>query len=447
MANEDGLNADQQRAIEVLLPWAMGYGDEQGSMAVLEGFAGSGKTYMVAALLRALAGRCGALAVMAPTHKAVSVLEGKMGTDLMGVQFGSLHSFLGLRMQEREDGTHACNEDGRASLHEFSLAVVDECSMVSEALFESLLRLKRTCRVLFVGDPAQLPPVSDNGRDSPVFRMVPIKLRLNTIVRQQAGNPIIGASVAVRACIDQGRRVSLPELMEAVPSVRGEPCAIGVMNGGTQAIVDGLVFEHQNGRSARAVAWRNNTVQTINDRTHAAMFGAPGFSVGEPLVAQDEFQAESLDNPYKKLRVRNSEEMRVQEVTLLAAHPDYADMPAYRMVLSRDGALPVLAHVAANPQQLQSKLTQIWAQYRQAKAENRGGHAKHLSQQAWAIKKAFAPVRHTYAMTAHKSQGSTFDTVFLDWNDMMGQRSDFEFNRMVYVAMTRASKFMALVVS
>lgn len=437
------LNDDQAAAFKLLSGFALGQVGGGASMAVLEGFAGTGKTTLMAELIRQLAPSL-RMAVMAPTNKAVAVLEGKMHAETTDVAFGSVHHFLGLRMREQEDGTQTCEPEGRASLHEFDLAIVDECSMVSESLFEALARSKRQCRVLFVGDPAQLPPVSDAGRESPVFRMVQTKTRLNTIVRQTDGNPIIAASIAVRAAIEQGRRIALPELMASLPSGASP---VGVLSGGVRTIVDGLVFEQRNARTTRALAWRNKTVNAINSMTHAALHpdAVHGFAPDECVVAQSEFRCEVVSTPGRTQRVMTSEELSVVAVND-TAHPRYPGVSAYALTLENDNGVLLRAYVAQYDAQLQSIIKQHWTDYHAAKASKQFAQARTLSAKAWDLTRAFAPVRHTYAVTAHKSQGSTFDTTFLDWDDLMQQRNDFEFNRMVYVALTRASKYMAIVV-
>ena len=55
-------------------------------------------------------------------------------------------------------------------------------------------------------------------------------------------------------------------------------------------------------------------------------------------------------------------------------------------------------------------------------------------------------LRHTYAMTAHKSQGSTFGAAIVDFKDINRMGQEFEFNRALYTAITRASKYTVVVV-
>lgn len=440
------LTSEQQAAFELLRDFAIGNGSA--AMACLEGFAGTGKTTLVAKLLHALPAGM-PVAVMAPTNKAVGVLQAKLQAegDVQGLEFGSLHSFLGLRLKEGEDGSHQCTMDGVASLHEYRLAVIDECSMVSEALFTAVLRAKRNCRVLFVGDPAQLPPVEDKGEDSPVFRMVNLKARLNAVVRQAQENPIIAASMRVRDAINANRRMSLQELIEAFPAAG--PSAAGVMTGGQSAIVQTLGAERQAGRDARALAWRNATVQSINAQCHALLYpNAPfAFAPGERVMLGEEYRSEGREG-FAAQRLFNSEECTIAGVHAVV-HPTYPQVPTLQVVLRRenDEWSPAMVYVAQDERALARHKEALWREYRVLKASGAAlSKIKAASGAAWMLAKAFAPLRHTYAVTAHKAQGSTFDTALVDWEDLQRQPTDYEFNRLIYVAMTRAAKFMAVVV-
>lgn len=439
------LTPDQQQVFDKLLDFASNHTGH--AIALLEGFAGTGKTTVIGEVLRALPIGL-RVAITASTNKAVSVLESKV-TLPGNVQFGSIHSFLGMRLKENEDGTHQCTQSGTPTLHDYDLAIIDECSMIPEKLFALILSTKRSCKIIFVGDPAQLPPVEDKGLDSPVFRFVNYKFRLNEVVRQARGNPIIAASIAVRECINDSRRMGLSELMRAFPDTR--PCAAGIMPGGFDAIVRTLITEHENNRDCRAVAWRNDTVIGINSRVHYLLYRDPmPFCSGETLIAQTEFQsAANYDGDIQSKRIRNSEELTVITVDL-CTHPECdINIPTARVMLERDDGSDVLAYIATNEAMLQRAISERFAKYN-AMCKEHGAHsikAKAASSYAWRLRREYAPLRHTYAITAHKSQGSTFDTVLVHWDDLMRQRSDFEFNRMLYVAMTRASKYLALVIA
>jgi exodeoxyribonuclease-5 len=410
------------------------------ALACLQGYAGTGKTTIIARLVHDLASTRN-IAVMAPTNKAVGVLQGKIG-EVPGVEYGSLHSFLGLRMREREDGTQECTADGSPTLHQYDVAIVDECSMVSVPLFEAILRTKRGCKIIFVGDPAQLAPVGDD-TDSPVFRFVPETLHLTEVVRQARDNPIIAASVAVRDAITDGRRVQISDIAAALPP---PPTAAGIVSGGMDTIVSILCDEHYAGREARAIAWRRKSVQSINWRVHQCLY--PGctapFAVDETVIAQSEFRTIPVIG-IKIARVYTSEVMTVIDIDQ-RQHPTQRT-PAWRCTLRRDTGCEVAAWLPLDADALQRYISGAWTQYRSLKKDHQHSAAKRLSDALWMMQKAYAPIEHIYAMTAHKSQGSTIDTALIYWDDMAQHRSDHDFNRLVYVAMTRASKYMAIVTS
>ena len=64
--------------------------------------------------------------------------------------------------------------------------------------------------------------------------------------------------------------------------------------------------------------------------------------------------------------------------------------------------------------------------------------ARGLWSKFWTLKEAFHNVRHGYATTAPRSQGSTYETSFVDWRDILANRNPTEARRCLYVAFTRA---------
>ena len=168
------LTPAQALAYNQLLPFLKGA--HEARLAVLEGYAGTGKTFLVARLLRDLMDL--KIAVAAPTNKAVRVLRDKLveagvavletgdpesGVRLSRARIGcvcrSIHSLLGLKLRELENGQQETTSDRESTLRDYDVVVVDECSMLNRFLFEKIVMERGAAQVLFVGDPAQLPPV------------------------------------------------------------------------------------------------------------------------------------------------------------------------------------------------------------------------------------------------------------------------------------------------
>ncbi len=149
----------------------------------LFGYAGTGKTTLARHIAEGIDGK---VAFAAYTGKAALVMRSK------GCEGAStLHSLI-YRPQsvEEEDPTFALNRESEAV--DAQLIIVDECSMVDEELGRDLLSFGT--KVLVLGDPAQLPPVSGGG----FFTETEPDVMLTQVHRQAQDNPIVRLSMIVR---------------------------------------------------------------------------------------------------------------------------------------------------------------------------------------------------------------------------------------------------------
>ncbi len=131
------------------------------------------------------------IVLSAPTHKAVAVLARKLNeADIKNVPCRTIHSILSLTPKPWTDRL-VFERDRDAVPVTADVVVVDECSMVDLELFRHIKRHSPNAFVLFVGDPAQLPPVGE--AESQMFA-TENPSHLTTIVRQATGNPILDAA-------------------------------------------------------------------------------------------------------------------------------------------------------------------------------------------------------------------------------------------------------------
>lgn len=179
----------QESAIVAVNAWL---NDRNGPQVFrLFGYAGTGKT----TLAKELAGSVkGAVLYATFTGKAALVLR-KKGCE----GASTIHSLIyAVEVDEATgDAVFKLNED--SALADAALLIVDEVSMVGEELAKDLLSFKT--RILVLGDPAQLPPVKDEG----YFINAEPDVMLTEVHRQAEGNPIIRMSMDIRA----GRRLQL----------------------------------------------------------------------------------------------------------------------------------------------------------------------------------------------------------------------------------------------
>ena len=457
------LTPSQAAVAEAMLDFCSDRSKSAQAVATLSGYAGVGKTTVVAHVVEALAHVFMNIVVLAPTHKALSVLSEKLGD--VEVATATLQSALALKVKDMPDGQQETEDTGEpGSLRDYSLAIIDEASMVSAGMFATALFKRGSCKLLFVGDPAQLPPVDqakgEGSRDrerlqlSPAFGdQVGLHWSLTEVVRQAQENPIIRLATAARNCIERGAEFSLQTMSRELRE--GDDNFLAMQPGGVVDVARLVADAIAHGQDTRALALDNNTVQAVNAHVHAMVYPGQGdYPPGAMLMAQDGFngwEPASVDLPkWAKIPVRNSALLTVVS-SVEERHPAELGRAAHKLTLATDGGIELICWVAADQRQWQADISEHFAEYRRLKLREKmaaSGEARSLREAAsdasaagWALKARYAPLRYAYAMTVHKSQGSTFDAVVLSWDSFQKSRDIQMRNRLAYVALTRTRKF------
>lgn len=207
------LSDDQRTALEKIESFL----NSDGQVFMLKGYAGSGKTTILKGLVAHLQATGKDFAMLAPTGKAAKVLRDKTGQG-MTIHRG-IYNFKRLELKEVESEDVAEKSFHyffpiKEEIEEESVIIVDEASMISERkaqhelftfgtghLLSDLLtysKIKPTKnKIIFVGDPAQLPPVTDPTSlsfDRSFFEERQISVaeaEMKVVMRQAAENPIL----------------------------------------------------------------------------------------------------------------------------------------------------------------------------------------------------------------------------------------------------------------
>lgn len=249
------LSLQQAEAIRAIGVW---YKTKSAPYLTLGGYAGTGKTTLIAYLRQALGDyeTDASVAFCAYTGKATRVLETKLKALRVMRRGDSISTIHSLIYQTEESPGGTVRWIRKASL-ERSLIIVDEASMVDETIWNDLLSFN--IPVLAVGDHGQLPPVG-----SSFHLMAEPNLRLETIFRQEAQSPII--TVATLA-----RQSGLIPVDEYGPRVR----KLDRANPETGQIVEELLGSYRAsdmlvlcGYNATRVKL-NQAIRAMNDRTSA----------------------------------------------------------------------------------------------------------------------------------------------------------------------------------
>jgi ATP-dependent exoDNAse (exonuclease V) alpha subunit len=192
------LKAEQAIAFEQIKTFI----ESTSSMHLLTGAAGTGKTYTLREIVEYVLMKKIRPVVTAPTNKAVKVLK-KM-VDLP-VTFITIHSALGMKEVINNDGSLSFKSDPKAGYpaEDFGLIIIDEASMLDDTIFDELVQLSlRGKKILFVGDPYQVPPIN-HIHAKPFLKSIQAEYKigvsiLNEIIRQAQGSPIITFATYIR---------------------------------------------------------------------------------------------------------------------------------------------------------------------------------------------------------------------------------------------------------
>ena len=459
-ASGDGapaLTAGQAAAAEAFAVWLAAPWD--GTPFVLSGYAGTGKTYLCRHLLQQVetTGLC--WTVVAPTHKAVGVLRQQLAwAGLQPTWFPStIHRLLRLKLKRQGD-LERCEETEQtaASLENLGLVLVDEASMVDSTLLEIALRCAHPfrTRLVFVGDPAQLPPVGE--AESPVFAMArAAAARLTEVVRHQG--PVLQLATGLRNGQLPCRR---PPAFAPVRDDHGQVSALS-RSAWLAAAQAGLrrAAELDNPDHARILCYTNRCLEELVPLARRAIHGDMADQLpvlpGEVLITRSAVMApacrageDAAEEP--DLLLGSNRELVVRDVT-----PERCDLSEFG-VGSDDGLLPPVIETltaevetgdtrlslrllppvgSAGRRQLDDVLQRLRQQARDAgKQAGRG-----LWRRYFLVRDAFASLGPAAVLTVHRSQGSTFGEVFIA-GDVFWPQDPVLRQQLVYVAVSRASQ-------
>ena len=402
------LNEGQKEAVKKTKEWLKG--DEK--FFGIFGYAGTGKTTTVQ---QAVKDYTGDIAMTAPTHKAVGVLA-SMNDGKFPANFATIHSLCAVKMF-REDGERVFRPDPNADqpIRDFGLVIVDECSMISKEMWgwiKSAIRNRRT-KVLVMGDPAQLPPVGE--KSSPTFDVNHVTL--TEIMRNQ------GAIQEAATTVRENIMSQVPMLPADAIDEHGE-----LLNLTPDDWLKRLI---ENADKAKALAFTNKSVDWINKYVREHLYGpnAEPFVEGERLVLIETYEVNMMVTLHTEAEL----------IVKAAERAKNLDLDCWCLTVS-DGYMNYTIYVLDETQR------PAWLkEVREAKDKGRA-----LGGGAWgrfyALTEAFARVRSGWATTIHKSQGSTYEQVYMLQSDIIrtADRDHAMRNMLLYVGYSRARKGLYL---
>ena len=420
---------------------------------ILKGYAGTGKTSIVNAIVKSLPVLNSYAILLAPTGRAAKVLSSYSGQNA-----STIHRKIYFQQRTASGGVFFVPAHNP---HKNALFIVDEASMIGwddygfgsgGNLLMDLLEYTysgKNCKVLMIGDSAQLPPVGSSL--SPAldleflkshFELTAAGFELIDVMRQKKDSGILDFATILRKYIF-GSEDRLPINLSSAPDVK---------------IITGYELQEEL-ESSFSIYGEEGTVIICRSNKRSYAFNmqvrARVFFRDEVLNAGDYIMAVKnnykwLDNDSTAGFIANGDIMEVLRIGKFEerygfhfAHAtvrliDYPKEPELDLVLWLDALDVELAsmHKSATDKlyrEVSKDLAHIETKAERKKALQNDPFFNALQ------------VKFAYAVTAHKAQGGQWPSVFVDQGYLTEEMIDQEYYRWLYTAVSRATTELKLV--
>jgi ATP-dependent exoDNAse (exonuclease V) alpha subunit len=413
MTRENDLNNEQQDALVAIVNWLEG---PYTPFFKLEGGAGTGKTFCIRRLVEM---RPGAYVFTAPTNKATKVLKDSVSTPAYTPLCRTIYSLLGLKLSNDGEVKEVKAPKDHIKLKYYDLVIVDEAFMINAQLFKLIeeAALRDRVRFLFMGDSCQLNPIGE--KQSKVCD-VASGATLTRVMRFD--NQILVLATKLREEVDKAE----PYVKLESDHSDGEGVWRLVKNEFEEKIkeyAEAGLFSIAN--NTKVIAWRNIRVNYFNKLIRDIILpGAPAWTIGDRVIF-----ASPIRDEYDALLAAIDDEGVVTSVDLGMED----GFKIWLVEVEIDEGRIAVARVLHedSEKEYQDRL-------RDFASEARSRERKW--QDFWNLKEQFNELKYAYAITAHRAQGSTYENVFVCWQDILRNPDVQEAYRCLLVAATRPKK-------
>jgi exodeoxyribonuclease-5 len=439
---------------------------------LLEGYAGTGKSHTMGQLIKkTILMRHQKIAISAPTNKAVKVIKKLTGYSHTLLEFKTIHSLMGLKLENDDKGKEYFVSDPMTdnTMGTLGLLIIDESSMLNNDLFlgnDTMYGInhyiKKGLRTIFVGDPLQIPPVNEpdaipfnetKRQEHDIYRVA-----LTDVVRQAADNPILALATKVRSDISASQ-IDFPYRT----NITGAGGIVMINKKDKEELYKtcghyfGNVRFKLDSDFVKVIAWTNKVVDFMNDKIRPMIYPhhegkLPKIMIGEKLLADKPIFVKKLDDFKGEKNVMvfttNDEfevmKYTVQEVTLFGEYRVSVYHTTVTMTDETGKRKTEVIDILHENSEL--NYNHILEQLKtQALKEKDAATRKKKWRTFFMVRDKLAHVKYNYAITAHKSQGSTYENAIVIETDIDNNPRIVERNRIKYVAYTRAKSLLFIV--
>lgn len=430
--------------------------DNKDEVFILRGYAGTGKTTMLGALTRALKKMKRKTILMAPTGRAAKVLQQKTRKSAF-----TIHKIIYAPAVDKKGVTHF---KLKANKGKGTIYIVDEASMIHDKALEtsgfsgnhvledlvSFMLKGQACKIILVGDPAQLPPVgldSSPALDATYIRqsyfLDVVEFELQEVQRQAQHSGILFNATSLRNRIQEGL-IGEPSFENArfedfIPHFEGSELEYALQQSYDYNGVDQTVILCRSNKRANMYNQRirehffgRDTVLTKSDQLMIVKnnyFWLKPDSEAGFLANGDLVQVEKVNNMHEAYGFQFAD----VKLRLL----DYPDMDSLEVKVLLDTLDSESSGLSYENYKL--LFERIIAEYDLRSFRKK---VEKVKQDPYynALQIKFA-----YALTGHKAQGGQWKEVFVEQAVYTEDRMDLSYYKWLYTSFTRASEKLHLI--
>ena len=444
---------DQRNALHIFARF-MTDRSENAAM-ILRGSAGTGKTSLAGAIVRAVNRLRSKVSLLAPTGRAAKVfsLNAGLAASTIHRKIYREKTFNGA------DGQFQLNNN----MFRDMLFMVDEASMISlsqsnttfgsgrllDDLVQYVYSSGANCRLLLIGDKAQLPPVGE--QESPALRADVLKAYglqvyecdLDEVLRQSQHSGILWNATAIREMITYNTATQLPQIhlkgFTDISIVQGNELIESLASSYSAVGMDETMVITRSNK--RANIFNQGIRNTILGREEELTTGDLVMVVKNKYLEKDRSTDISFiangDHAVVR-RVRNIRELygfRFADVAL--EFPDYNNTELDTVVVldTLTTEAPALTH-EQNDKLFQSVMEDY------ADVPRKADRMKQLREDEYFNA---MQIKFGYAVTCHKAQGGQWAHIYLDQGYMTDEMLTPDYIHWLYTAFTRATEHLYLV--
>jgi Schitoviridae ATP-dependent RecD-like DNA helicase len=374
---------------------------------VLAGYAGTGKSTLVKQLLKDLPATLQTAKLIiqsdidwdihltATTNKAAEALAKITDKEVRTIQ-----SFLGLRVStDYKTKKTTLVPHNSEHIQKNCIIFIDEFNLIDHKLLKLIFAMTDSCKLVFIGDPAQVAPVNSNPA-----RLIDAgypQAKLTQVVRQPEGSPIIDLATGFRNTVYGAPWPQvIPDGKHIIRLPRGD------FEGEIIQEYSRPAWQHDD---SKVLAWTNKHVIYFSQGIRSVVKGMPELQVGDYAVCNHYISSKSGS-------------IKTDETVMISGIADAAEHGVNGWLVEMNHK-----HRAFLPRSLEDKKAKI----KQANAKEDWKLVQHIDTR-------WIDLRADYACTINKSQGSTYDRVFIDLDDVKRCNSANNLARLMYVGVSRA---------